>query len=87
MDVNIMYTEKLQQISTITFSGHGSTNVRLYRKNETDQYLNYDPKHLLEHNQSVARTLLQRAEHHMEEEEEKITDESAECKWLQTFDE
>ena len=50
----------------------GSLRTKVYRKStHTDQYLNWDSNHLLDHKTSVARTLLQRAEDIVSDPKEK----------------
>ncbi len=53
----------LSFLNTIVIRKKGALKVRVYRKpTHTDQHLNWDINHPLEHKRSVVRTLLRRAD-------------------------
>ncbi len=56
----------------VTVKNDASINIQVYRKpTHTDQYLNWDSDHPLEHKRSVIRTLLRWADQVVSEEQDK----------------
>ena len=79
MDSNIKFTTEEPENNTVAFldtketaKNDRSTKIHVYRKpTHTDQYLNWDSSHPLEHKRSMIRTLLGRAHQDVSEEQDK----------------
>ena len=79
---HIQFTREIEENNNIPFldvcvhlMDDGTLKTSVYRKpTHTDQYLNWDSHHPLDHKRSVVRTLLNRAETHVSDPQDRLTE-------------